>query len=84
MIIVKGEHQVSVSKTKLNENQIARLYNALDLKNQVRSAYLCVVKGTNVKKIAINYVNGEKESFFPMDDDLDLIINGITLTRNKA
>ena len=84
MFIVKGEIQVSVNKTKLNENQIERLYNTLDLKSQVRSAYLCVVKGTNIKKIAINYINGEKESFFPMDDDLDIIINGITLTRDKA
>lgn len=75
---------MAVSKTKLNEFQIERLYNTLDLKSQVRSAFLCEVKGTNIKKIAINYINGEKESFFPMDDDLDLIINGITLTRNKA
>ena len=73
---------MSVNKTKLNEDQITRLINVLDINHPIRNAYLCEVNGTHIKKIAINYTNGEKESFFPMDDELDIIVNGIVLTRN--
>ena len=73
----------NVKKTKLTNDQLTRLYNVLDIEYPIRNAYLCEVKGTCVKKIAINYTNGKKQSFFPMDDDLDVIINGIVLTRNK-
>ena len=68
------------TKTKLNEEQILRLINTIDVKNDIRSAYVCQVNGAS--KIAINYINGEKESFYPMDDDLNFIVNGIVLTRN--
>lgn len=73
---------MSVKKTKLNEDQTLRLINVLDINQPIRNAYLCEVNGTSVKKFAINYTNGEKESFYPMDDDINFIINGVVLTRN--
>lgn len=73
----------NINKTKLTQNQITRLINVIDSDKPIRNAYLCSVKGTCIKKIAVNYENGDKESFYPMDDDLDIIINGIVLTRNK-
>lgn len=78
---MKGEYQVAVSKVKLDESQVLRLINTINITKPIRSAYLCKVNGTNVKKIAINYTNGEKESFYPMEDDMEFVINGITLTR---
>lgn len=72
-----------INKTKLDHHQLLRLINYIDSNKEVRNAYLCVVKDTCVKKIAINYEDGDKESFYPMEDDLDYILNGIALTRNK-
>ena len=73
---------IVVNKTKLTNDQITRLINTLDINKPIKSAYLCQVKDTYVKKIAINYTNGEKENFYPMDDELDIIVNGIVLTRD--
>ena len=72
-----------VKKTKLNGNQLTRLINVLDIKKAIKSAYICQVKDTCITKIAINYNDGDKESYYPMDDDLDFIVNGIELTRNN-
>jgi len=72
-----------IKKQKLDHHQLLRLINTIDTNQEIRNAYLCEVNGTCVKKIAINYENGDKESFYPMDDDLDYIMNGIVLTRNK-
>lgn len=72
-----------VKKQKLDHHQLLRLVNVIDSTNEIRNAYLCEVKDTCIKKIAINYENGDKESFYPMDDDLDFILNGIVLTRNQ-
>lgn len=71
-----------INKTKLTQVQILRLINVLDIDKEIRNAYLCEVKDTCVKKIAINYANGDKESYYPDNDDINLIMNGITLTRN--
>lgn len=71
-----------IKKTKLNSNQLTRLINVLEINKAIKSAYLCQVKNTCVTKIAINYEDGDKESYYPMDDDLDFIVNGIELTRN--
>jgi hypothetical protein len=73
----------NVKKTKLNQDQITRLINVLDINKPIRSAYVCEVKGTAIKKVAINYENGDKESFYPDNEELEIIVNGITLTRNK-
>lgn len=72
-----------IKKQKLDHHQLLRLINTMDSTKEIRNAYLCEITGTCAKKIAINYENGDKESFYPMDDDLEYIMNGIVLTRNK-
>lgn len=83
--MLKGDSKQmpTITKTRLNKDQITRLINTLDINQPIRNAYLCQVTGTQIKKIAINYTNGKKEVFYPMDDELDIILNGIVLTRNK-
>ena len=75
---------MSVKKTPLTKEQICRIYNYCNDNGKVKSATLHEVIGTKVRKIDIEYYNMGKESFYPNDDTLDFILNGIQLERNKA
>ena len=69
-----------IKKTPLTQNQLLRVWT--NPNGKVKSATLCEIEGTAIKKIEIEYYNMGKEDFYPEDEDqLDYIMNGITLTR---
>ena len=69
----------NIKHTPLNENQIRRLEMVYNIDEDIPSAILCEIEGTLVKCIETN-----DSSFYPTDEDLDFILNGIKLERNKA
>lgn len=73
---------VNIIKTPLNENQKKHLDMVLNSTELVKNATLCVVEGTMVKMIEIEMLNGNQESFYPNEETLDFILNGIKLERN--
>lgn len=74
---------MSVKKTPLTGSQINRVYNYCNDNGKFKSATLCEVEGTTVRKIDIEYYNMGKESFYPDDGTLDYILNGVHVERNK-
>ena len=72
---------MSVIKTPLNENQIARLSSITQIDNKITSANHCVVENTVVEKIEIEYANGEAESIYLPEEDMKVVLNGIKVER---
>lgn len=69
----------NIKRTPLNENQLRRLEMVYNIDEDIGSATLCEIEGTLVKCIET-----KDNSFYPNNDDLDFIINGIKLERNKS
>lgn len=72
---------VGIVKTPLNESQIARLDCLIELNGKIESANHCVVENTVVEKIEIEYANGETESVYLPEEDMKVVLNGITVER---
>lgn len=72
----------NIKKTPLNTEQINHLEALLDTNANVKVANLCEIEGLVIKYIDIEMANGNKETFYPDDETLDFILNGIKLTRN--
>ena len=73
----------TIIKTPLNNEQILRLINVLEFTyGEVKTATLCEIKDTVVSMIDIEYIDGQKESFYPNSEKLEFILNGIKLERN--
>ena len=72
---------MSVIKTPLNENQIARLSSIAQIDNKIASANHCVVENTVLEKIEIEYANGDTTSIYLPEEDMQVVLNGITVER---
>ena len=75
---------MSVKKTPLNKNQLLRLYNHCNDNGKVKCATLCEIEETKIFRIEIEYYNMGKENFYPSEDTLDYILNGVHVERNRA
>ena len=72
----------TIKKTPLVGNQLLRIYNHCHDEGKFKSATLCEVEGMKLARIEIEYYNMPKQIFYPNDEEqLDYILNGVTLTR---
>ena len=74
---------MSVTKYELKDSQITRLYNHTKDGGKIKSATLCVIDQTNIKRIEIEFYNMGKETIYPSEDTLDYIVNGVHVEREN-
>lgn len=70
----------NIKITQLSGNQLVRLEMVFHIMRDVKSAKLCEVEGNSVVR---RIEDDECNFYYPDDDDLDFILNGIKLERNK-
>lgn len=70
---------MKTERTPLNKEQQLRLVNLFKINEPMESCDLVTVGC--IKKFEIKYANHE-ESIYARDDDMDFVVNGITLERN--
>ena len=70
----------NIKITQLSRNQLVRLEMVFHIMRDVKSAKLCEVEGNSVAR---RIEDDECNFYYPDDNDLDFILNGIKLERNK-
>ena len=70
-------------RTPLTKKQIIRLESFAELEGQPLSVVLVEIKGTSLKKIEVIYEDEHKQEIYLSEEDLDIVMNGITLTRDS-
>ena len=68
--------------TKLTHVQIIRLMSVMHIDERIENAELVEVVGTPVSKINATFKDHE-ESIYPNEEDMNFILNGIKVERNK-
>ena len=69
-------------RTPLTKAQIWRLDNFAELDEYPLSVVLVEIKGTSLKKIHVKYGDHDQDIYLS-EEDLDIVMNGLTITRDS-